>query len=925
MGKIDIGDVSVISMEEYGVSNLILLSDFIDAKYIGLYRFADFINEMKHIACMYAPVIDVNELAVFAANPRQAQRYALHVTTKKSGHIARIIDPDLYIAENSTIDLLIDTTHTVDLQIESERISFKDNTFKNVSLNLYNTIDSLFIQAQSPDMSVGGIKLQKVKINNAITNNLISTQFTYDNKGEKRNKGNISVFTELFNTGNENKIIANVNFKNSQMILNGDAWQIMPSQIKIDSSSIMVKNFKFYRTDQFLAIDGIISPNTDDIIKIELQDYDLASLNDFISDAGYKLNGNIGGTAQISNIYQAPMLIANFKLNNIIINNDTLGNVILDSKFDNAEKLLNINANIYRNRDTTAKISGYIKPQSGDVNFNLVLNKLKIGYIEPMLKNIISDIHGNASGKLLYKGKLNKPILSGKINLDQTSLLVDYLQTYYKIDALINVEESKISISNAKIYDINNHSGRLDVVLTHNKFNDIYFNAAASINNMMCLNTKSSDNPLFYGKAYATGGITITGYPTDIHFNITAQAERNSKLTIPLPSTATAKEISMLRFKTVDSSGEISKQKDNTLKKNKTHIDFGLDLTVTPETEIEILIDEKAGDILYAQGQGNLKIKVDPSIDLFSIIGDYNVNKGNYNFTIPNFNFISRRFNINENSHINFNGNIETALLDVNASYKPRSSVSLAPLIPRETAAGTNRRYPVDCQISITGQIAHPSLHFNIDFPNLDPETKALAMSAINTEEKMINQFLAILIMQSFIPDMQYENANNYDMSTSLLGNATTGLLSGQISNLISAFNLPLQLDLSVDMGMDENQQLNNFEMNMNMALFDRVYVNSRFGNNTNTAQTDRQFSGDFEVDFIIGSQDKYRFKVFTRSSDYFTNELETNMQGLGLLYQTQFDSFADLFRRKKKNYKKAEKESENKNDDEKHIDDNKN
>jgi hypothetical protein len=897
---IDIGKVSLISRKIGEKNSLQLQSDFVEAEYIGQYLFGEFVKELQHIAHIYVPALEnFSSDTINIKQYHQNQQYVLHVKTKKSGQIARIVKPGLYIAENSTLDLLVDTDHTIKLQIDSDNIKLNNNTFDDVIINAQNYIDTLFVKILSSNVLSGGFAFQNIEIDNSVHSNLISTNLKYNNESERENTGNILLRTIIIppNIVTSKKIGLQINVQNSSIILNDSLWWLSPSLIAIDSSRIAINKLNLYNDNQHFIVDGAISRNPNDTITIRLQNYNLENINYVSSSAGYAVTGKVSGTAEITDIYNTPLIMVNVDANDITINSDTLGNIKVASSWDNSYERLNIITRIYNDKEINALINGFMSPKDNTIQFDIQLIKMKFGYIEPLLTGIISNIQGNATGKLSLHGNFKDPKLTGKIELNQTSLLVDYLQTIYKMDAIIDVEKSKINIQNGTLYDLNNNTGRLNVTLNHNQFRDINFEAFATISNMMCLNTKKVDNPLFYGTAYATGGIRVNGTPEDIHFNITAQVERNSKLFIPLSSTVHAKEISMLTFKSTDSiliadNAGISK---NRIASPKTHIDFSLDLTVTPESEIQILIDEKAGDILHAQGQGNLKINVDPSIDLFSIVGDYQVSKGDYNFTLPNVNFISRKFTIDEGSQINFNGDVTGATLNVKASYKARS-VSLAPIIPSETTRGS-KRYTADCQILIAGNMASPNLKFNVEFPNLDPETKAQAMSAMNTEEKMTTQFLALLVIQSFVPDQQY-GGTNYG-TTTILSNATN-LLSGQIGNLISMLNLPIPLDVAVDIGMDDNQQISDYEVSLNTMLFDRVILNGSFGNNTNT-HTDRQMIGDFEMDILLGKQGKFRLKVFTRSNDYFTDDLENNMQGIGFSYQTEFDNFRDLFGGKKK------------------------
>ncbi|MDR1170421.1 MAG: translocation/assembly module TamB, partial [Prevotellaceae bacterium] len=427
---------------------------------------------------------------------------------------------------------------------------------------------------------------------------------------------------------------------------------------------------------------------------------------------------------------------------------------------------------------------------------------------------------------------------------------------------------------------------------THDYFKNIKFDASANVKNFLSINTKNIDNPLFYGTAYTSGVVNFTGNPDLINLAITAETNSNSFFYIPLSSTSQVKESDFLTFvnNDADSTGVEQDEQPETLSNKQSNIKLGFDLAVTPGAEIQILIDPKVGDILRARGSGNLKINVDPALELFNITGDYSIEEGDYNFTLPNFSIVSRKFIINRGSRIRFNGDIADAELNVTASYKER--VSLASLFPDDSL----RNHPVECQIFITGRMTNPLLKFNVDIHDIDPEKKAQFANLVNTDEKMTRQFLSLLVLKAFLPE---QNFATQDLgSTTLMYNASE-LLSGQIGNLISMFNLPIPLDVNVDYSANaHNNTGTGFGIDVSTQLFDRVILN---GSASNTTTSNRSFIGDIEMEVLLGKNENTRFKVFSKSRDYFSDDMESNRNGIGLSYRSQFNKFIDIFRRKKK------------------------
>ena len=66
--------------------------------------------------------------------------------------------------------------------------------------------------------------------------------------------------------------------------------------------------------------------------------------------------------------------------------------------------------------------------------------------------------------------------------------------------------------------------------------------------NLMVLNTKAIDNDLFYGKAFASGIIKITGPDRDIHLDIRAKTDKETSLIIPLTNKTETRENNFITF-----------------------------------------------------------------------------------------------------------------------------------------------------------------------------------------------------------------------------------------------------------------------------------------------------------------------------------------------------------------------------------------
>lgn len=905
IGKIDLGTISLSSHILSDKNILSFNSDFLDVKYSGSYELKVLIENIQKVVFLYFPSLNSN--ASNKHNTHLSDSYKLEIKTKKSGDVARVLLPGLFISDNSTIDVSLDNSNRIHFDVACDKLALNQNEIHNLHLKSSNESDSITVALNTDILIIGGIKLKNFSTKHTARNSIISSEIFFKDEDPKM-PSNAKIY---FDTKLEEDVVRKYQkiefqFFTSEFTTFGKHWDLHPSQINIDTSRIDIKNFSITNNKQELNIDGIISKSESELIKVELSNFNISSLNYFSQKMGYNIEGNTSGYVELKNLYIDPEYNSEFNLDNVVINQDTLGSIFIGSEWEAEKKRLNIVSRIYDHVGVSAGISGYFIPSTKKINLDAQITRLKLSYLNPILTGILSDIKGETSGLLKVRGVLDSPELSGNLLLNQIGLTVDYLKTRYKVNADIKIDKSLFSIQKGMIFDLNGQPGELTVEVKHDNFKNFTFDAFAKVHNLLSLDTKEYDNPLFYGTAYATGGIRLSGNPKMFKFDIVAEADKNSILYIPLNSSNEAKESMFLSF---TEKKDKDKDKIRTIpiveKAQKSAIELDMDLSVTSASEIQILIDPKVGDILRAKGQGNLKIEVNPSINLFSIVGDYRIEKGDYNFTVPNFSIISKKFTIDEGSQIKFMGDVSTAQLDVHASIKDR--VAISALIPEDSSS--YRRYNVISRIHISGLMTSPTLKFDLEFPDLEPEKKARIQTALNTEEKLTKQFLALLVARTFIPEQ--DSPQNDIGSTALVGNAAE-LLSGQIGSLISMFNLPIPLDVNVDYSMDPNRTgRNNYDIDFSTQIFDRVLISGTAGTST---QANRNFVGDFEMEYMVG-RGNLRFKAFTKSHDYFAGDMETNRQGVGVSYQGVFEKIKDLItgkaRKERKLQEKLLKEKE--------------
>ena len=329
----------------------------------------------------------------------------------------------------------------------------------------------------------------------------------------------------------------------------------------------------------------------------------------------------------------------------------------IKSTWDKERNGLFVNTNLifegnYKKRHYTICF-GMVFPDNNDQNFDFKakLNQLKLRSLTHYFKSFSSKFDGQAIGNLTLKGTLKNPEINGKVLLLRSSMKIDYTGVEYTIS---NSDSIEINTNYFKFTNLGiaTETGRavMDGKITHQGFRNIKIDLNLKYNNLMVLNTKSTDNELFYGKAYASGMIKIYGTDKDIHLDIRAKTNKETALFIPLSDKTETRENNFITF--------IEKQKEVKLPTKSSNRFAGItmkcELEITPDAEMGINLEtpQTVGNI-KSFGDGNIQLIIDKEGE-FKMFGDYVIRDGLYFLSIQSF--INKKFNIQSGASITWKG-----------------------------------------------------------------------------------------------------------------------------------------------------------------------------------------------------------------------------------------------------------------------------
>lgn len=881
--------------------NIELYSDYINGKMIGYFKFSDLPHTFNLFIKNYLPSFNPIQTYKPAQLLKYEQNFEFNFDLVNTYELTDLFIPDLKISNNAGIYGSYNSKNIdFELNAKSDFVSYKDRVLENFYLEgKSNGAEYMSVNTNCEKLKLAdNIAVDNFKIFALFQSNSINYSiFWQDTLRKIRNSGDIRGKMDFSSAP-----IINMQIIKAELFINDSSWKLMnKNTISFYKSDISVQNLEIGDKNQSIQINGKISKSENEKLILRFNHFNISHIDFLTVNNNIDVDGIINGDIELIDIYNSPNFYSDLKINSLCFNKDRLGDLNLFSTWDREKNGLFVNANLlYKGLDTTLFVSGLYYPTNKKTNFDfdIRLNQLRLNSLTHFFKSFSSNFDGQAIGNLSFKGSVEKPEINGKVLLLRSHMYVDYLGVNYSIS---NSDSIEINTNYFKFKNLGilHEKGRatMDGMITHNAFRNIMIDLNFNYKNLKVLNTKSTDNDLFYGEAYASGMLKIQGPDHNIHLDIRANTEKNTKVFIPLVNKTITYENNFVNF--------VQKYKRNETKlvsSNKFKgVSMKFELEATPDAEIGIRLEnpQTTGDIT-ASGNGNIQMSINKEGE-FKMYGDYILNgEGVYLFTIQNI--ISKKFNIQNGSTISWNGDPYDAKVDLKAIYNVKAS--LYPVLVGTAENVSKKKVQVQDIISIQGKLTNPNIGFDINLPNVDQDIKDRFFSILdrNDQEQMIQQSLSLLAMNQFIS----QNRNTYSSS---IGNSVSSTSFDMISNQISNWLSQINKDFNISLNYRPEDQLTSQELQIALStqiLNDRVTFDGNFGVGGNLRQESQNnknsnIIGDFNVEVKITEDGRLRFRAFNRSNNNdFTNYFSPYTQGVGFFYRRDFDNIKELFRNPK-------------------------
>lgn len=713
-------------------------------------------------------------------------------------------------------------------------------------------------------------------------------------------------------------------FDSSSFVLNDKKWVIASNgEIEMRNKWIGVRDLKLTSALEQISLstDSIGVDNIRaDLTNVTIEDLLPLVLKD------PRMEGQVTGTVVVRDPFGKVGVDAKALFNHFRFETDSIGKVEATTTYDAGGKLhfhlSSDNPHYNFGMDGGLDLTDSTNRRM-DASINL--NNTSLHLLEHYVGFLFSDIEGSATGTIHVSGPLNDPQLDGTATVHNGSLRVNYTRCKYSFDNEdVTFKPGVIDFGQITLKDTLGNTAVLQGNMNHDFFKDMSFNLRLNTDRFLVLNTTARDNKNFYGTAIARVNATLTGPESNILLKINrAEAVDSSHIYLPSGNEKAGALPTFIVFK------EYGHEMQGEKEAFSTNSNFTVDMNLIANNYavVSVILDANNGDVVQAQGNGNLLIRAG-TVTPLTINGTYNIESGQYTYIYSNIG-LRRPFTLSD-GNIRWTGDPYKAYININASYLAQD-VTLPQLVT-STASQIVQSSDIIVLCHLTNTLDHPDISFEFQLPadnpyRSDPVVAAQLKKYEEDKAEMDKQVASLLGFGTFLSstDVAAQNPNSGTLVANTLGQVVAGQLTNTIRVLVRKWLNNNTIDPFISINpvfAYQNQQAgytgavtNAGKLGVNKSfLSGRVVVKLGASVDYTTyvlftqGTTDLLTSPDLAAQWSISPDGHLRLVGYNRTN-YDATFGRSNRTGLGVNYRKEFDRLVDLFagERKRLNAKRPQ------------------
>ena len=886
-GTHNVGDIEALARMNDGRLTCTVASSAFDAKYNGTSNISALVKDLRavtvdrHLPAYFAPGTTPSDTLSTVA-------CSLSATFRETKGLLAFLLPGMAIGNGTAVNIDMENNGQLMGYISSPGISYNNISADRFNISMDNLDGTLDCTVSANQLNFGNLPFKRAAFMAQATSDLVSTSLTYDNAGVL-DGGSELYIDAAFSRDVRDSLMVDVFTRPSQISIKGDTWELDESIINLNSKRVWTNGFRLACGEQSISLEGGVNPVGTDTLSVRIREFDLDVVNDFALGKIPHLEGLLDGEAMLISPLPSKMgLFAGLDLTGLTVDGIKAGDFRLDSDWDDKTRTITFGLDNYFAERNALSLGGTFNTRSKEIAATAQLDSLDASIVGPFIQNYLTGFGGMLHGELSASGKLDRLKLASEgIRLDGIRGKVYHTKVTYILDGTVSISDNKLNFNNIGVKDEYGGMGILTGHLALGNFKSPRIDVTLDMNRLKAIDIPKANSPiLIYGDLAVSGSGRVRGAFNALGIDADVVSAGAGTVNVPIPSSSSASNGNLLTFKEPEKPDQAADEQQEEVFRPSAGVTLHTRARISPEVIANVEIDRESGHGLTASGTGDVVLDLNTSKSKLQLKGDYLIDKGKYLFNIPGV--VSKEFDIRQGSSIKLNGDVMESTLDIKAVHNVKTS--LGSIVTDSTYVSTRRT--VECGLNIGGRLRNPEVSFAINVPDLDPSTQLQVNSALNTTDKVQKQFVALLLLGTFIPEENSGIVNGNNMLYSNVGE----IVAGQLNNILQKLDIPL------DFGFGYQQDIvgtDIFDVAVSTQLFNnRLVVGGSLGNRrySTSKNPNGDIVGDLDIELKLDNSGELRFKLFSHSADEYTSSLDFSQRnGLGFSFQKEFDNAWDL------------------------------
>lgn len=892
------------------LNQLTLNSQVADVELSGKYKLTQIFGALQHT---------VNQYYQFQKGGKSQkidphQHFTFQAKIKNDDLIRRFV-PDLKSFETITLAGNYDAdSQKLEVDGQIPQLLYGENSLENAALRITNENNALQYNLDVAQLVSSSFALNKVNVNGDVADNTIRYHIT--TKDEKDE-------TQFLIAGNAKSLndITEISLNPDGLRLNYSDWTVAPeNKIQLGNKGIFADNFRLSNGGSEILLQsegsGAGSP-----LNITLKDFKIETITEMIKKDSLLAKGSISGTAQVRNLTKNLTFTSNLTVSDLFVYGSPVGN--LDLKVNSTRPTVYDADIALKGNDNDVKITGNYNTQSSSFDLDLAMNQLQMKTLQGFTMNAITNTEGYLSGNLKIGGTVQKPSILGKLQFNNVGMLVAKTGSDFRnINDPINFTSRGIEFSRFKINDKDGNALVINGQILTQSYRDFAFNLDLNACDFKVVNSEKSNDALMYGVLAIDAALQVRGDLDLPKVDGRLAVTENTDFTFVLPSSTPALQEREGIVEFIDQD-QIALQQtikaDSVSAESKIKgMDVNVNIELTKEAKMSIIIDKANGDFVKLQGEAELTGGIDPS-GKTTLVGVYQVEEGAYEMSVS---MLKRKFDIQKGSTITWTGEPTAADLNITAIYKTEAPpIDLLEQQLAGLSSGEMNQYkqriPFNTLLILKGELMKPQISFDI---TTDENNVSVSKDVVdnvtakldqmrNDEAEMNKQVFALLLLNRFIGENPFQSEAGLSAGT-MARQSVSKILSQQLNNLAS--DLITGVDLNFDLESSEDystgQKNTRTDLNVDISkklLNDRlkVSVGSNFGLEGDARQNENMtnIAGDITVDYSLSRDGRYMLRAYRKNEYQVALQGQIVETGVGFIITLDYNQFKEIFERSRK------------------------